>query len=552
MIAGGIHDFDWVRQSIFFGDEAGLRSLPRRKSNTALTPFSLGILRNHPVETTARLIERFGLYLGLNIEVRVGDYDDSFAFGASVASCDAVLVWPDWRRIPMNSVAGVIENIRALDISPNRMYVMCLEDDVLDNEHAASIASTLGDAGLASYPHLSEIGSPIRASRISEIAGSDISFRYQMLLARDLAVGWIGALTTPTLKVIVVDLDNTLYSGVLGEDGAKGIKFESTHRDLLQTLAELNDQGVLVCVCTHNDSRDIETLHSVWPELGFSLKDAALIRATWDEKSSVIASMARELRTVPLSMAFLDDNPGELAKAIDLNPGIWPVLANSPAEAARVLRTLRHRVSAKTDTTGGARASDARTQELRSNMALSTESITELHARLATEVIIWEAAEPEIERVVDLFHRTNQFNLALRRMNVLEVSLAISNPRRGIIVASVSDKLSDSGIAAALAFTGSEDFITVDELAISCRLLGRDLETILISSMLTSACVGQETVVFKVHRGPRNDPAMRWVETFGDIVNADSVSTSLSRLFAARRGLMDSIQVKYQSPRRPS
>ena len=86
--------------------------------------------------------------------------------------------------------------------------------------------------------------------------------------------------------MIVVDLDNTLYSGVLAEDGSKGIRFESTHRELLQILGELNDRGVLICVCTHNDSRDIETLRSVWPELGFSLKDAALIRATWDEKSS--------------------------------------------------------------------------------------------------------------------------------------------------------------------------------------------------------------------------------------------------------------------------
>ena len=552
MSEGVIPRIDWMNQSQYFGQAAGLSSLPRRVQDGTTPEFTLGILRNHPVEITGRLVERFAGYLGVNVRVRVGDYDDSFAFGAGLADSDAVLVWPDWRRVPERSFSGVIENVKALGIPLGKILVVAPRVDEVREASASAVAGMLKSSDLRVYPSLPGLKSISSDHRMSALAGSDIPFDYHMLFASDIAVGWVGSLLTPPLKVVVVDLDNTLYSGVLGEDGPRGIRFERDHLEMLRILEFFRARGVLVCVSTRNDPRDVEHLHAVWPREGFALKDAAMIRSTWDDKGVVISQIISDLRTVPESVVFLDDNPGELANAVAKNPGLWPVLAESPAEALRIFVTQRHRIPSSTDTTGGARASDARAHEMRSRISSKAASMADLHAQLRTKISSWIADQPERERIVDIFLRTNQFNLALRRMDDSQVGLVLSDPDRDIVVASVSDRLSDSGIVAAIAVARDPDLLTVDELVISCRVLGRELETSIVSAMLSCVSEGYATARFTIARGPRNEPALRWLEVFTSFGDRNYAQVEISVLADAGRRILDSAAVTLETHRRQS
>ncbi len=535
--------FDWTNQSAYFGGSAGLSSLPRRAKASSDPKFTLGVLRNHPVETTTRLVERFSRYLGVAVKAVVGEYDDSFAFGALLASSDALLVWPDWSRVPDSSILGVLKNVKALETPTNRVLVVGPQVFGTRTQKDLPIAANLNSLNLAVYPRLPSADPTIRNNGVETLAGSDIPFEQHMLFARDIAIGWIGSLLTPPLKLLLVDLDNTLYSGVLGEDGPHRICFGHDHLELLRVIEDLRVQGVLICIVTRNDARDLKDLNAVWPKDGFLLKDAAVIKASWEDKGDVIAGIISDLQTVPEAAVFIDDNPGELDNAVHKNPGLWPVLAESPAEAVRLLGLQRHRLATSYDTTAGARALDAQALEARSRIVERAESMQDLHARLETSISTWVATERERDRIVDLFLRTNQFNLALRRSDGPEVEKAIRDASRDIVLASVRDRLADSGIVAAMAIRRTGDALIVDELAISCRVLGRDLETAIISSMVSVVSEGRGTLHFSAVSGPRNEPARRWLESFSPVGDLAKAHVEISDLSAASRHILDAVVV---------
>lgn len=542
--------FDWTNQSAYFGESAGLSSLPRRATASSDPEFTLGVLRNHPVEITTRLVERFSRYFGVAVKAVVGEYDDSFAFGALLASSDALLVWPDWSRVPDSSILGVLKNVKALETPTNRVIVVGPQVFGTRTQKDLPIAANLNSLNLAVYPRLSSADPTIRNNGVEILAGSDIPFEQHMLFARDIAIGWIGSLLTPPLKLLLVDLDNTLYSGVLGEDGPEGIRFGHEHLELLRVIEDLRAQGVLICIVTRNDARDLEDLNAVWPKDGFLLKDAAVIKASWEDKGDVIAGVISDLQAVPESAVFIDDNPGELDNAVHKNPGLWPVLAESPAEAVRLLGLQRHRLATSYDTTGGARALDAQALEARSRMVDRAESMHDLHARLETSISTWVATERERDRIVDLFLRTNQFNLALRRSDGPEVEKAIHDASRDIVLASVCDRLADSGIVAAMAIRRTRDALVVDELAISCRVLGRELETAIISSMVSVVSEGRSTLHFSAVNGPRNEPARKWLESFAPMDDLAKAHVEISALSAASRHILDAVVVTSNAPER--
>jgi FkbH-like protein len=504
---------DWLQQARYFGDEAGLSTLPREPRDDDAPRLTLRIARNHPVELTARLVARFGAYLGARLTVQVGDYDDSFTFAMPGAPPDALLLWPDWRRISSSSLPRVIEGMQSQAVGvPSTRVIPPQPGELLDNE-LDRITGLLRDAGLMLYPPFFDGPLLDRDNRLQDVSGSDISFPAQFALARDIAIGWLGSLIAAPLKVLVVDLDNTLYSGVLGEDGAERLIFAADHLVLLDSLSRLNAQGVLICVATRNNPRDLDALAAAWPDAGFSLAEAALIRASWDEKSAVIAQMAAQLGATPASVVLVDDNPGELATAAQANPGLWPVLADHASQAVRVLQTQRHRASSRIDTTGGARTADARLHSQRADILESSHSLPQLHEQLGTRIRTWRADESDLERVVDLLKRTNQFNLTLARMDAARIREAWTADDQDILLASVADDLSDSGTTAVMVVRRTPKAVRIEELAVSCRVLGRGLETALVLGMLR-AMDGWDAdtfVEFLVVHGARNEPAQRWV-----------------------------------------
>ena len=133
----------------------------------------------------------------------------------------------------------------------------------------------------------------------------------------------------------------------------------------------------------------------------------------------------------------------------------------------------------------------------------------------------------------------------------VRADMALTDPCRDVVVASVRDRLSDSGIVAAMTLTHGAEDLTVDEMAISCRVLGRGLETVIISEMLSLVSAGDTTVNFTATEGPRNAPALMWLENFTSRDHRDSVGIEIQALIDADREIRDSVEVVNDSLRRP-
>lgn len=510
-----IPTIDWIRQADYFGEGAGMATLPKRTASTGFPQLSLGVVRNHPVELTFRLCQRYAHYLGIDLQVEYSLYDDSFAFAQPRSTLNSLIVWPDWRRVPAAAVDSVLENvIRIAESNPRSMVVLAYPTDHSgdEGERINQTLKSLSTVRVLEPPPRSQ-GSNVHKTKMW--SGSEYSLEAQYALARRIVVGWLPSWLLPDLKLVAVDLDNTLYRGVLGEEGPDGVIFEQGHVGLLRVLKELQDRGILVAIVTKNDPRDIAGLEHVWPVDGFQLRDAASVVANWGSKGDAIADLRTQWGVAADSAILIDDNPGELIDAVTCNPGIWPVHARDAEEARQILALQPERVAFGVDTTEGMRLRDMQSAERRREVTRNSPSPVELHRRLGTHITSNSASPADMRRVADLLHRTNQFNMSLRRTSIWDLTNESAAAPVLVAIASVADSLSDSGVVAAMVATSTEHSLYISELVISCRVLGRHLESLLVTSLL--GCFPEfpdrSGVWIEVTHGPRNSPAIDWLST---------------------------------------
>jgi FkbH-like protein len=316
------------------------------------------------------------------------------------------------------------------------------------------------------------------------------------------------------LKLLVVDLDHTLYSGALVEDGVKALRVTDKHLRLNQTIERLAKQGVLVAVVSRNTQSDVDQLLLNWPEGLFPAKFAIEAVGTTESKGAVVKDLVERLQTVPESVMFLDDNPGEVLEVETLNPGIWPVLASDSSTANMILEAQFSRLTTSVRSMSKTRLADIKAKKKRETVLVSAQSITNLHEELGTQLSTWSAKEDELERAADLLSRTNQFNTSIRRTG-LDRLREISQSREGFIVlAKVQDTFADSGIVAVMVGHTEGNETVVEEFVISCRVLGRSLEPVIAHNMLLIACSEMASVQFYYRTGPRNSLALDWLVNY--------------------------------------
>ena len=162
--------------------------------------------------------------------------------------------------------------------------------------------------------------------RLEAVAGSSLSERGAIETARAWGLRWLPALALAPVKAVVVDLDNTLWGGVLSEDGVKHLEVSDEHRLLHDALAELRVRGSSSRSASRNDIIEVEEAFRRLP-LGLSLTDFSATAVGWGSKARSLEDIARQLHIGVDSLLFLDDNPGELAEIAACVPGVRLALA---------------------------------------------------------------------------------------------------------------------------------------------------------------------------------------------------------------------------------
>jgi FkbH-like protein len=285
------------------------------------------------------------------------------------------------------------------------------------------------------------------------------------------------------IKCVVLDLDNTLWGGVIGDDGVDGIALghagdgEPFHRFQLY-LRELKRRGLVLAVCSKNEEDAARKPFREHPEMVLKETDIAVFVANWNTKVDNIRTIREVLNIGFDSMVFVDDNPFERNMVREYLPDvIVPELPEDPADYVRALSELNlFETSAFTDE--DRERSDQYREE--SQRKLHEKSFTDVESYLRSlemKVAIRRFDEPSLPRIAQLIQRSNQFNLTTRRHGPAECEALMRDPKTLPIYVRLADRFGDYGLISVVAMKlEGERRAHIDTWLMSCRVLSRGVE----------------------------------------------------------------------------
>ena len=325
-----------------------------------------------------------------------------------------------------------------------------------------------------------------------------------------------AALYKPSRKVLCTDLDNTLWGGVLGEEGVQGIitgsTFPGTPFYLYQRyLKQLASRGILLAAVSKNNETDVrEAFTSRAADLALTLDDFVALKISWNEKAQSLRELAQELSLGLDSFVFVDDNPVE-AEAIRQQLPEVAIIEAPIAEPWRLLDLLADepffdalRVTADDRN----RLIDYKAQAQRASLEATAGGRDEFLASLGIICTFQSALEAPLARSVQLLAKTNQFNVTTRRYSAGEIEAFAADPGGQAVVVRVRDRFGDAGVVGlALARTEAQTCV-IDSLLLSCRVIGRGIETALLAQIAQYAAhLGATRLVGEFVPSKKNAPA---------------------------------------------
>jgi FkbH-like protein len=298
----------------------------------------------------------------------------------------------------------------------------------------------------------------------------------------DLVASHMRAARGHPYKVVALDLDNTLWGGVVGEVGLQGIElgeeglglaFQEFQRELLK----MHDAGILLTIASKNNPDDALEVLRDHPAMVLKREHFAAVRINWQDKATNLRELADELNLGIDSFVFLDDNPVErewlrralpavLVLDLPTDPVDRPAFLRQAPVFQRVTLTEADRIRAETY------AVQAKRAELRT----SASSFDEFLTSLAQEVTIEPLQPQSLARAAQMCQRTNQFNLTTRRYTAADLEGMIDSADTEAYVLAVKDRFGDNGITGFAILKLDGDSAEVDSLLLSCRVLGRRIE----------------------------------------------------------------------------
>lgn len=293
-------------------------------------------------------------------------------------------------------------------------------------------------------------------------------------------------------KCLVLDLDNTLWGGILGEDGVENLHLSDdgpgkAFQDMQRILLGYYETGTLLAVCSKND--EPLALAAIRDHPGMLLRENhfAAMRINWDDKASNLVAIARELNLGLDSMVFLDDSPFECAEVQRLAPQVTVLqMPRDPSDYPTFVAQLPYFDALNVTDDDRRRGQMYVEDRERRNLEQTAGSLEDFLRGLNIQVRVKQAEQQLIPRLAQLSQRTNQFNLTTRRYTESDLTTMSQNSNWRLYSVSASDRIGDSGISGA-AFIQLDPVsrkARLDTFLVSCRVLGRGIE----SAFLAGVC----------------------------------------------------------------
>jgi len=502
-------------------------------SLTPLAPFRLGILSNSTFDLIEPALIATAARHGILLECIRSDYGQVMQEALSPASAvnasnpDAVLVAIDYRAFPLQARAGSKDDAdRAVESS--LAYLESLRSGIAANAKAACILQTLAPpperlfgsldcslpgtlqnviarvnagmasnggilldvAGLASNVGLNNWHSPQQWN----LAKLPFASAYVPLYA-DHVARVIAALRGKSRKCLVLDLDNTLWGGVIGDDGLDGIKLaqgDATGEAYLavqQLALDLRSRGVVLAVSSKNNDDVARLPFRSHPEMLLREEHIAVFQANWNDKATNIKAIAAELSLGIDSMVLLDDNPVERDLVRQFLPQVAvPELSDDPALYARTLAAAGYFESVAFSEEDLKRAGFYQDNARRVSLQKQAGDLDTYLASLNMEITFQPFDATGRARIAQLINKSNQFNLTTRRYTEAEVALAEADPACFTLQVRLVDSFGDNGMISVV-ICRQTDAATweFDTWLMSCRVLGRRVQNAVLRQVLEHA-----------------------------------------------------------------
>lgn len=301
---------------------------------------------------------------------------------------------------------------------------------------------------------------------------------------------FIRALRGKNKKCLVLDCDNTLWGGIVGEDGPEGIKIGKTwpgscYRDFQLEILNLYHRGVILAVCSRNNEQDVLDVLDRHPELELRREHFASMRINWKDKASNIIEIAEELNIGLDSMVFMDDSDMEVEMVGRLIPEVSAIhLPKDPSGYAGLLARCGLFDSLVHSEEDRNRGRMYRAEAQRKEFQKACDNVDDYLRSLEIRINISRADKFSLPRIVQLLHRTNQFNLTTRRHSEAVVSDFAGSSEYDVLSLQYEDRFGDMGIVGAAILLHGAEGSEIDSLLLSCRALGRKVEDLFLAECI--------------------------------------------------------------------
>jgi FkbH-like protein len=510
------------------------------RDKIVLTKFKLAILRSFTIEPIVPLLRADAFAYGIDLEVHVGDFNTyvqdmldeqsslyRFAANAVVLAVRtdqaAPELWRDFADLSPEAAQTATERVvRGYEQwigafrkhSQTALVVHSLERLPSPSLGVLDSQSESGQSGLIRQINreLRRIASEFRGVYVLDYDalvarhGSEhwhderkwltarlpIAAGYLVAIAREW-IRFVVPLSGRTSKVLVVDLDNTLWGGVIGEDGMAGIKVGpeypgAAYQALQRALLDLSHKGILLAVCSKNNLDDAMEALEKHPGMLVHAKHFAAVRINWTDKAQNLREIAEELNVGVDALAFLDDNPFEREQVRAALPEVTVIdLPKNPLEYAAAVRNCAAFERLTLSSEDQQRTEMYAAQKQRAGAEQTFQSKEDFFRFLEQEADLEPVSDLTLARVAQLTQKTNQFNLTTRRYTEPQLAEMAKKPAWHIFSIKVRDRFGDHGLVGVAITHDEGEQCEVDTFLLSCRVIGRTVETALLAHLAESA-----------------------------------------------------------------
>lgn len=452
--------------------------------------------------------------------------DQPLATGAAAAGAAVDAAVEDlvqvWRALRERSAATVIQQLPWSDDPP-----LFGHGELLVPGSAGALAARLrlrlAEAAVAEGVVLLDVPAAAAGPGLRRL-GDPSLWHHAKQAVSPAAVPWYGdqvgrvlaALRGLSKKVLVLDLDNTIWGGTIGDDGVDGIVLGQgsgageAFAAFQRYARRMSERGVLLAACSKNDESTVVEALAAHPEMVLRREDFAAFEVSWGDKPAALQRIARDLNLGIDSLVFVDDNPAERAIVRRTLPAVAvPELPEAPELYGRCVADAGFFDSVSFTAEDSARSAQYAANRERRRLEMTATDMDGFLRDLDMTLTVGPFQPVDVKRIAQLINKTNQFNVTTRRYTEAEVRAMMEDPNVITYAARLSDRFGDNGLTSVViarrSQDGAEPAVEIDTWLMSCRVLGRRVEDAMLSVIAGDTTgAGATRLIGRYRPTPRN------------------------------------------------